>query len=61
MANIFRESVKSIELIPIEDEFLNSREIFLVECINPKSSNRLLKQLMYLERKDSSGVCSQMI
>ena len=54
MANIFRESVNGIQLIPIEDDFLNNRELFLVEGIDPKSSNNLLKQLMYLERKDSS-------
>ena len=52
MAHIFRESVKGIELIPIEDELLNNREVFLVDSVNAESSNALLKQLMYLDRKD---------
>lgn len=55
MANIFKESVKGIELIPIEDELLNRREIFLVDKVTAASSNELLKQLMYLEGKDSEA------
>ena len=54
MANIFRESLKGIELIPIEDELLNRREIFLVDGVDSHSSNDLIKKLMYLEHIDDS-------
>ena len=54
MPNILKETVKGIQIIPIEDELLNSREVFMVESVNPDSSSRLIKQLMYLERKDST-------
>lgn len=53
MANIIRESVRGIELVPIEDELLSKREIFLVERVDSDSTNKLIKQLMYLERKDN--------
>ena len=54
MANIIRESVRGIELVPIEDELLSRREIFLMKCVNSETMNALLKQLMYLEKKDST-------
>lgn len=52
MANILRETVRGIEVVQIEDELLKNREIFLVDDVNPESSNELLKQLMYLEKED---------
>lgn len=54
MANIIRESVRGVELIPIEDELLNRREIFLAESVDAETMNTLLKQLMYLEKSDST-------
>ena len=55
MAHIFRESVNGIELIPIEDELLNERKIFLVDSVNAETSNQLIKQLMYLEAQDEKS------
>ncbi len=52
MANIIKESSRGYDCIPIEDELLNSREIFLVNEVNDITSNELIKQLMYLERQD---------
>lgn len=54
MANILKESVRGIELIPIEDELLGRREIFLVESVNAETMNTLFKQLMYLEKSDNT-------
>lgn len=54
MANILKESVRGIELIPIEDELLDRREIFLVESVNAETMNTLFKQLMYLEKSDNT-------
>lgn len=54
MANVMKESVRGIELIPIEDELLGRREIFLVESVNAETMNTLLKQLMYLEKSDNT-------
>lgn len=53
MANALRESVRGIELIPIEDEMLSSRKIFLVGEVDETSMNELMKKLMYLEKKNS--------
>ena len=52
MTNIFKESVNGIDLIPIDDELLNHRAIFLVDAVNAATSNQLIKQLMYLETQD---------
>ena len=54
MTHIIKETVRGIESIRIEDEFLKNREIFLVDGVNAESSNELLKQLMYLEKEDPS-------
>lgn len=53
MSNIIKESVKGIALVPVEDELLNSRCIFLTEEVNAETTNNILKQLMYLEHCDS--------
>lgn len=55
MANILKETVRGIDCIRLEDEFLVSREIFLTEEVNAQTSNELIKQLMYLERQDSES------
>lgn len=54
MAFILKESVRGIERIDIEDELLSSREIFLVDGVDARTSNELIKQLMYLQREDST-------
>ncbi|MCR4739500.1 MAG: ATP-dependent Clp protease proteolytic subunit [Lachnospiraceae bacterium] len=54
MANIIYESVRGIQVIPIEDAFLRDRKIFLVGEVNDESCNELIKQLMYLESKDNT-------
>lgn len=53
MANILRETVRGMEAVRIEDEMLKNRKIFFVEDVNVKSSNELIKQLMYLEQEGS--------
>ena len=55
MTHIFKESVNGIELIPIEDELLNERKIFLVDSVNAETSNQLIKQLMYLEAQEEKS------
>lgn len=55
MANILKETVRGIDCIRLEDEFLKDREIFLTEEVNAQTSNELMKQLMYLERQDSES------
>lgn len=52
MANILKETVRGLQPICIEDELLMGREVFLVEAVDAKSCNELLKQLMYLEKED---------
>lgn len=52
MANILKETVRGMEAVCIEDELLMGREVFLVEGVDAKSCNELLKQLMYLEKED---------
>jgi ATP-dependent Clp protease protease subunit len=54
MANIIRESVKGLELIPIEDMLLNKNRIFLTEEVNSETTNELLKKLMYLEHSETT-------
>lgn len=54
MANVIKETVRGIECIRMDDEFLSNREIFLTAQIDPETSGELIKQLMYLERQDNS-------
>lgn len=53
MANVIKETVQGYNIIPVEDELLGRREIFLTEQVNPWTSNELLKKLMYLNSTDS--------
>lgn len=55
MANVLKETVRGIDKVAIEDEFLENREIFLVDEVNDASSNELIKQLLYLERRDNTA------
>lgn len=53
MSNIIRESVRGTELIPVEDMLFCQSRIFLVEEVNVETTNKLMKQLMYLEHCES--------
>lgn len=53
-ANILKETVRGYQAISIEDELLQSREIFLTEEVTTETMNELLKQLIYLEREDNT-------
>ncbi len=53
MAHIIHTSARGYDLIPIEDEFLNEREIFLTSGVDEISCNNIIKELMYLDRKDT--------
>ncbi|MDE6592774.1 MAG: ATP-dependent Clp protease proteolytic subunit [Oscillospiraceae bacterium] len=56
MSNILRETVKGIDLIPIDDALLEESQIFLVGEINPETANELIKKLMYIDKKDLGEV-----
>lgn len=49
MANVFKETVRGIDLVPLNDEFFNSRELFLTSMIDHQSSCELIKSLLSLE------------
>ncbi len=52
MSNILRETVKGIDLIPIDDALLEESQIFLIGEINAETANELIKKLMYIDKKD---------
>ncbi len=52
MARIIKETVRGIDIVDLEDELLQSREIFLTGGVDANTTNELIKQLMYLERED---------
>ncbi|MCM1060543.1 MAG: ATP-dependent Clp protease proteolytic subunit [Eubacterium sp.] len=54
--NTIKESVRGIDLVPIEDVLLEKSKIFLTSEINAESADNLIKQLMYLDRKNSSEI-----
>ena len=54
MSNVIKESVRGTELIPVEDMLFCQNKIFLVEEVNVETTNRLMKQLMYLENSGST-------
>ena len=56
MSNILRETVKGIDLIPIDDAMLEESQIFLVGEINSETANELIKKLMYIDKKDLGEV-----
>ena len=55
-SNILRETVKGIDLIPIDDAMLEESQIFLVGEINSETANELIKKLMYIDKKDLGEV-----
>lgn len=56
MSNILRETVKGIDLIPIDDAMLEESQIFLVGEINAETANELIKKLMYIDKNDLGEV-----
>lgn len=52
MANSLRNTVRGIDLIPIEDTLMEESRVFLVGEINTKTSDELIQKLMYLDMKD---------
>lgn len=55
MARIIKETVRGIDIVDLEDELLQSREIFLTRGVDANTTNELIKQLMYLEREDDEA------
>ena len=56
MANVLKETVRGIELVPLNDELFSSRELFLTSMIDQQSSCELIKSLVYLDRQDNSEI-----
>lgn len=56
MANVIKETVRGIDLVPLNDELFSSRELFLTSMIDHQSSCELIKSLMYLDRQDNSEI-----
>lgn len=52
MANSLRNTVRGIDLIPIEDTLLEESRVFLVGEINANTSDELIQKLMHLDMKD---------
>ena len=55
MARIIKETVRGLDLVDLEDELLQNREIFLTDEVNAGTMNELIKQLMYLEMQDDEA------
>ncbi len=55
MARIIKETVRGLDVINLEDELLQNREIFLTEAVDADTTNELIKQLMYLEKEDDEA------
>ncbi len=54
MPGVIYESVRGVQSIQIEDDFLRDRKIFLVGEVNDESCNELIKQLLYMESDDNT-------
>lgn len=50
--NLMKETVRGIELIPLEDELLNKRELFLIDEVDTRTTSALIMQLKYLDSVD---------
>ena len=50
--NVLKDSVRGIELIPLDDALFNKRQIFLEGEVTADSCNALIKQLLYLQSVD---------
>ncbi len=53
-SNILMESVRGMEVLPIDDVFLKERKVFLIGEVNDESCNDLIKKLLYLEAQDNT-------
>lgn len=56
MANVLKETVRGIDLVPLNDELFSSRKLFLTSMIDQQTSCELIKNLMYLDRQDASEI-----
>lgn len=56
MANILKETVRGIDIVPLNDELFSSRELFLTSMIDQRFSCELIKSLVYLDRQDNSKI-----
>ncbi len=54
MANLQRETVKGIQLIPVEDHYFKERKLFLVGDIDRELCDNAVRQLLYFEAEDNS-------
>lgn len=54
MISLIKESVRGLEILSPENLLFSNREIFLTQEINSDTSNELIKQLMILEKIDST-------
>jgi ATP-dependent Clp protease protease subunit len=50
--NKLYETSSGLRSIPLEDDFLNQRIVFLNDPINPETANCVIKQLLYLNNAD---------
>ena len=55
MTNITKQSVRGIDLIPLNDALFNNRQIFLEGQVTDESCNNLIKQLLYLQSVDDKA------
>ncbi|MCM1382763.1 MAG: ATP-dependent Clp protease proteolytic subunit, partial [Muribaculaceae bacterium] len=54
--NSIKETVRGIDLVPIQDVLLEESKIFLTSEINTTSASELIEQLMYLDSKNSGEI-----
>ena len=50
--NLIKETVRGIQLIPLEDALLEKRELYLTNEVNANTTNELIMQLRYLDSID---------
>lgn len=55
MPRIIKETVRGLDIVSLEDELLQNREIFLTQRVDADTTNELIKQLMYLEMEDDEA------
>ncbi len=53
-SNALIESVRGIEVVPINDVFLKDRKLFFDGAVDRESCNQLIKQLLYCEAEDNT-------
>ena len=55
MPNLIKESVRGMEVLTPEDLLFTNREIFLTTEVDSETSNKLIKQLMILEKMNDNA------